>query len=100
MGQGAANIATGFIGGMAGCAITGESVINVKSGGRERLSTLVAVMIVVSIGAFNWASFRNLREHPKSSSFVMLATVARDRFWPKAAMLAHILRVADGVRRL
>lgn len=54
MGQGVADIATGFIGGMAGCAMIGESVINVKSGGTECLSTLVAVMIVVSIGAFNW----------------------------------------------
>ena len=100
MGQGVANIATGFIGGMAGCAMIGQSVINVKSGGRGRLSTLVAgvvllvlvvflgewvrqipmaalvaVMIMVSIGTFNWASIRNLREHPKSSSVVMLATV-------------------------
>jgi SulP family sulfate permease len=96
-----ANIATGFIGGMAGCAMIGQSVINVKSGGRGRLSTLVAgvvllilvvflgdwvkqipmaalvaVMIMVSIGTFNWGSFKNLREHPKSSSVVMLATVA------------------------
>lgn len=101
MGQGLANVATGFIGGMAGCAMIGQSVINVKSGGRGRLSTLiagvvllilvvflgdwvkqipmaalVAVMIMVSIGTFNWASFKNLREHPKSSSVVMLATVA------------------------
>jgi sulfate permease, SulP family len=101
MGQGAANIATGFIGGMAGCAMIGQSVINVKSGGRGRLSTLVAgvvllilvvflgdwvkqipmaalvaVMIMVSIGTFNWGSFKNLRDHPKSSSVVMLATVA------------------------
>lgn len=101
VGQGVANIATGFFGGMAGCAMIGQSVINVKSGGRGRLSTLaagvflllmvvfigdwvaripmaalVAVMIMVSIGTFNWASFRNLREHPKSSSVVMLATVA------------------------
>ncbi|MBX3610464.1 MAG: SulP family inorganic anion transporter [Hydrogenophaga sp.] len=101
VGQGVANIATGFIGGMAGCAMIGQSVINVKSGGRGRLSTLtagvvllilvvflgdwvaripmaalVAVMIMVSISTFNWASFRNLRAHPKSSSVVMLATVA------------------------
>jgi sulfate permease, SulP family len=101
VGQGAANVATGFIGGMAGCAMIGQSVINVKSGGRGRLSTLtagvvllilvvflgdwvsripmaalVAVMIMVSIGTFNWGSIRNLREHPKSSSVVMLATVA------------------------
>jgi SulP family sulfate permease len=101
VGQGVANIATGFIGGMAGCAMIGQSVINVKSGGRGRLSTLVAgvvllilvvflgdwvkqipmaalvaVMIMVSIGTFNWGSFTNLRDHPVSSSVVMLATVA------------------------
>ena len=100
VGQGVANIATGFIGGMAGCAMIGQSVINVKSGGRGRLSTLVAgvvllilvvflgewvrqipmaalvaVMIMVSIGTFNWGSIKNLREHPKSSSVVMIATV-------------------------
>ena len=99
-GQGLANIATGLLGGMAGSAMIGQSVINVKSGGRSRLSTLVAgvtlllmvvflsdwvgripmaalvaVMIMVSIGTFNWGSIRNLREHPKSSSVVMLATV-------------------------
>ena len=100
VGQGIANLATGFLGGMAGCAMIGQSVINVKSGGRGRLSTfvaglfllilivfigdwvaqipmaaLVAVMIMVSIGTFNWASIRNLREHPPSSSIVMIATV-------------------------
>ncbi len=100
VGQGVANIATGFIGGMAGCAMIGQSVINVKSGGRGRLSTLtagiallilivflgdwvaqipmaalVAVMIMVSIGTFDWQSIIKLREHPKSSSIVMLATV-------------------------
>ncbi len=100
VGQGIANIVTGCIGGMAGCAMIGQSVINVKSGGRGRLSTLaagvflllmvvyigdwvahipmavlVAVMIMVSIGTFRWASIRDLREHPKSSSVVMLATV-------------------------
>ncbi|MBS3997080.1 MAG: SulP family inorganic anion transporter [Hydrogenophaga sp.] len=100
VGQGVANIATGFMGGMAGCAMIGQSVINVKSGGRGRLSTLtagvvllilvvflgdwvkqipmaalVAVMIMVSIGTFNWGSVRNLREHPASSSVVMVATV-------------------------
>lgn len=101
VGQGVANIASGFLGGMAGCAMIGQSVINVKSGGRGRLSTLaagvflllmvvfigdwvaripmaalVAVMIMVAIGTFSWTSFRNLRAHPKSSSVVMLATVA------------------------
>jgi SulP family sulfate permease len=100
LGQGAANVATGFIGGMAGCAMIGQSVINVKSGGRGRLSTLVAglfllilvvflgdwvrqipmaalvaVMIMVSIGTFNWDSVRKLRRHPPSSSIVMVATV-------------------------
>lgn len=101
VGQGVANIASGFIGGMAGCAMIGQSVINVKSGGRGRLSTLsaglfllallmlvgdwvaqipmaalVAVMIMVSIGTFDWNSIRKLREHPPSSSIVMIATVA------------------------
>ena len=99
-GQGVANIAAGLLGGMAGCAMIGQSVINVKSGGRGRLSTLVAgvvllllvvfagpwvkqipmaalvaVMIMVSIGTFSWASVRDLKTHPKSSSVVMIATV-------------------------
>ena len=99
-GQGVANIAAGLLGGMAGCAMIGQSVINVKSGGRGRLSTLVAgvvllllvvfagpwvkqipmaalvaVMIMVSIGTFSWASVRDLRTHPRSSSVVMIATV-------------------------
>lgn len=100
-GQGIANIATGLLGGMAGCAMIGQSVINVKSGGRTRLSTflagalllimvvflsdwisiipmaaLVAVMIMVSIGTFSWASIRNLKKHPLSSNIVMLTTVS------------------------
>jgi SulP family sulfate permease len=100
VGQGVANIVTGFIGGMAGCAMIGQSVINIKSGGRGRLSTLtagiallilivflgdwvaqipmaalVAVMIMVSVGTFDWQSVIKLKEHPKSSSIVMLATV-------------------------
>jgi sulfate permease, SulP family len=100
VGQGVANIVSGFFGGMAGCAMIGQSVINVKSGGRGRLSTLfaglfllflllvlgdwvsripmaalVAVMIMVSIGTFNWSSFRNLKTHPKTSSLVMITTV-------------------------
>jgi len=100
IGQGIANTATGFIGGMAGCAMIGQSIINVKSGGRGRLSTfcagvmllffcvvlgdwvaqipmaaLVAIMIMVSIGTFSWSSIINLRSHPRSSSVVMLATV-------------------------
>jgi sulfate permease, SulP family len=100
IGQGLSNFFTGFIGGMAGCAMIGQSVINVKSGGRGRLSTfcagifllilcvvlgdqvsrvpmaaLVAIMIMVSIGTFSWTSIANLRHHPRSSSIVMLATV-------------------------
>ncbi|WP_374301098.1 SulP family inorganic anion transporter [Paracoccus sp. (in: a-proteobacteria)] len=100
IGQGLANAATGFIGGMAGCAMIGQSMINVKSGGRGRLScffagvmllvfcvflgpwvglipmpALVAIMIMVSVSTFSWASIRSLRTHPRSSSVVMLATV-------------------------
>lgn len=99
-GQGVANIASGFIGGMAGCAMIGQSVINVSSGGRGRLSTLwagafllflivvlgpyvaqipmaalVAVMIMVSLNTFQWKSIRSLVTHPRSSSLVMLGTV-------------------------
>ena len=99
-GQGIANIGSGLIGGMAGCAMIGQSIINVKSGGRTRLSTLtagvfllvmvllldnvlvqipmaalVAVMIMVSIGTFSWDSIRNLRKHPLSTNIVMLVTV-------------------------
>ena len=100
IGQGIANTATGFIGGMAGCAMIGQSMINVKSGGRGRLSAftagvvllillvflgewvaqipmpaLVAIMIMVSIGTFSWSSIKNLAVHPRSSSIVMVATV-------------------------
>ncbi|SDW80033.1 SulP family inorganic anion transporter [Marinobacter mobilis] len=99
-GQGIANIGAGLIGGMAGCAMIGQSIINVKSGGRVRLSTLtagvvllimvlvldevlvqipmaalVAVMIMVSIGTFSWESFVNLRKHPLSTNIVMIVTV-------------------------
>lgn len=99
-GQGIANFVTGFLGGMGGCAMIGQSVINVKSGGSGRLSTfvagafllflivalgpwvaripmpaLVAVMIMVSIGTFSWASLRKLGTHPWQSSAVMMATV-------------------------
>ncbi|WP_339706950.1 SulP family inorganic anion transporter [uncultured Sphingosinicella sp.] len=99
-GQGIANFITGFFGGMGGCAMIGQSVINVKSGGHTRLSTfvagvfllflivvlgpwvaqipmpaLVAVMIMVSIGTFSWTSIKTLRTHPWHSSVVMVATV-------------------------
>lgn len=99
-GQGIANICSGFMGGMAGCAMIGQSVINVKSGGRTRLSTfsagvflfillafisdwlrvipmaaLVAVMIMVSISTFDWNSVKHFKYNPKSSNIVMLATV-------------------------
>jgi SulP family sulfate permease len=99
-GQGMANIVAGFFGGMAGCAMIGQSVINVKSGGRGRLSTLVAgvflmililllnnilvqipmaalvgVMIMVSIGTFDWSSLRKLHIMPVTDSTVMIVTV-------------------------
>ncbi|MEI4262304.1 SulP family inorganic anion transporter [Roseovarius sp. D0-M9] len=101
VGQGIANTATGFIGGMAGCAMIGQSIINVKSGGRGRLSSftagvvllilvvglgdlvalipmaaLVSIMIMVSIGTFSWSSIKAMWTHPRSSTVVMLATVA------------------------
>ena len=101
IGQGIANIITGFFGGMAGCAMIGQSIINIRSGGRTRLSTLsagvflllfimvlgnwvaqipmaalVAVMMMVSISTFSWASLRNVRRVPKSETAVMLTTIA------------------------
>ncbi|ATO26750.1 sodium-independent anion transporter [Bacillus atrophaeus] len=99
-GQGIANIVTGFFGGMAGCAMIGQSVINTKAGGRGRLSAfvagaflmflivvlsdvvvkipmaaLVAVMIMVSIGTFDWSSLKGLRKSPLTDSIVMVVTV-------------------------
>ncbi|KKK36270.1 sulfate transporter [Mesobacillus campisalis] len=100
-GQGIANMVSGFFGGMAGCAMIGQSVINVKSGGRGRLSALTAgvflmvlilllnnflvqipmaalvgVMIMVSIGTFDWSYLRRLHKVPVTDTIVMLATVA------------------------
>jgi SulP family sulfate permease len=100
-GQGIANVVSGFFGGMAGCAMIGQSIINVKSGGYTRLSTLiagvflllmvvflsdwlkiipmaalVAVMIMVSVGTFNWSSFKELKTKPLQSNLVMITTVA------------------------
>lgn len=114
-GQGIANIAAGLLGGMAGCAMIGQSVINVKSGGRKRLSTLVAgvfllilvvflgkwvsmipmaalvaVMIMVSIGTFSWESITNTVKHPLSSTVVMIATVA-------GTLATHNLAIGVGV---
>jgi sulfate permease, SulP family len=114
-GQGLANIVAGLFGGMAGCAMIGQSVINVKSGGRGRLSTLtagifllilivvlapwvkqipmpalVAVMIMVSIGTFSWASFSNMKQHPRTSSIVMLATTL-------TVVFTHNLAIGVGV---
>lgn len=114
-GQGVANIATSFLGGMAGCAMIGQSIINVKSGGRGRLSTLcagslllimvvflsdwislipmaalVAVMIMVSIGTFSWSSIRDLRSHPISTNIVMIATVV-------VVVFTHNLAIGVGV---
>ncbi len=99
-GLGLANVAAGLFGGIAGCGMIGQTVGNVRYGGRGRLSTLVAglfllilmvllrpwvarvpvaalvaIMIMVSISTFSWASLRDLTRHPKVSSLVMLATV-------------------------
>jgi SulP family sulfate permease len=115
VGQGLSNTLTGFIGGMAGCAMIGQSIINIKSGGRGRLSTfmagvmllvfcvglgdwvsqipmaaLVAIMIMVSIGTFSWSSIKALRTHPTSSSIVMLATVV-------CVLFTHNLAIGVGV---
>lgn len=103
--QGIANFFSGLFGGMAGCAMIGQSVINIKSGGRTRLSTLsagvflllfmlflgtqvekipmavlVAIMIMVSIGTFNWSSIRQIRKIPRSETAVMLTTVVMTVF--------------------
>ncbi len=113
-GQGIANIGVGFFGGMASCAMIGQSIINIKSGGRGRLSTfsagiillililvlddivrqipmaaLVAVMIMVSIGTFSWSSIKNLKVHNRTSSAVMLVTVV-------ATVFSHNLAIGVG----
>ncbi|QJD87667.1 SulP family inorganic anion transporter [Cohnella herbarum] len=100
-GQGIANTVTGFFGGMAGCALIAESAINVKVGGRGRLSTLVAgivlfvlvfvlddvlnsipiaalvgVMMMVCIEIFDWSYFRDIRGKPLAHTLIMLTTVA------------------------
>ncbi|AXY61720.1 SulP family inorganic anion transporter [Acinetobacter sp. WCHAc010052] len=99
-GQGIANIISGFMGGMAGCAMIGQSMINVSSGARTRLSTLiagvfllclvvflkdwlayvpmaalVAIMIMVSFTTFQWASVRQFRQHTTSFNIVMITVV-------------------------
>ncbi len=117
-GQGGANIVTGLFGGMGGCAMIGQTMINVKvSGARTRISTflagvfllilvvgfgdvvalipmaaLVAVMIMVSVGTFDWHSVRpaTLRRMPKSETTVMLATVV-------VTVLTHNLAIGVGV---
>lgn len=115
VGQGIANTVTGFFGGMAGCAMIGQTVINVKSGGRGRLSTfaagfylivmivvlgdliamipmaaLVAVMIMVSIGTFSWRSIKDLRTHPTMSSAIMVVTVV-------AVVVTHNLAIGVAI---
>lgn len=100
-GLGLANVAAGLFGGIAGCGMIGQTVGNVRYGGRGRISTLVAgvflllvmvplrpwvaevpvaalvaIMIMVSISTFSWNSLRDLVRHPKVSGIVMLATVA------------------------
>jgi len=97
LGQGAANVVTGFFGGMGGCAMIGQSIINIRSGGRGRLSGIAAglfllafilfasslieriplaaltgVMFMVVIGTFEWSSLRILRKIPKTDAFVII----------------------------
>lgn len=99
--QGGANIVTGFFGGMGGCAMIGQSLINIKGGGRGRLSGIVAalallafilfasglieqvpiaalvgVMFMVVIGTFAWSSFRILNKIPLSDMIVLVAVSA------------------------
>jgi SulP family sulfate permease len=113
-GQGVANIASGFFGGMGGCAMIGQTMINVKSGARTRLSTflsgvfllvlvvalgdvvavipmaaLVAVMIFVAIATFDWHSLQTIHKMPKSETTVMLSTVA-------VTLLTHNLAIGVG----
>jgi SulP family sulfate permease len=114
-GQGIANIVTGLFGGMAGCAVVAQSIINVKSGGRNRLSclaagvflivmilllgdwvnqipmpALVAVMIMICIGTFSWSSFGNLKKHPLTTNIVMISTVV-------TVVWTHNLAIGVGV---
>ncbi|MGY1770026.1 SulP family inorganic anion transporter [Blastococcus sp. SYSU D00813] len=114
-GQGVANVVTGFFGGMGGCAMIGQTMINVRSGARTRLSTflagvlllvlvvalgdvvalipmaaLVAVMVFVSIATFDWHSLRTLPRMPRSETAVMLATVA-------VTLVTHNLAIGVGV---
>ena len=127
-GQGIANIVSPLLGGMAGCAMIGQSVINVTSGGRGRLSTfwaglfllililvlrdwvaqipmaaLVAVMIMVSIKTFDWGSVTNLRSTPVQSTIVMLAvtvTVLATHDLSKGVVLGVVLSVLFFARKV
>ena len=99
-GQGIANVITGFFGSMGGCAMIGQSVINVRSGATTRLSTftagvfliiliivfgdwvveipmpiLAAIMVMVSVGTFNWGSFKFIKKAPRTDALVMILTV-------------------------
>lgn len=101
MAQGAANVATGFFGGMGGCAMIGQSMINIKSGGRGRLAgisaslfllsfilfasglievipvaALIGVMFTVVIGTFEWSSFRIMNKIPKTDAFIIVLVSA------------------------
>src|SRR5690606_8159467 len=110
--QGAANLVTGFFGGMGGCAMIGQSIINVSAGGRNRLSAIVAavmllvfilfaapliekipmaalvgLMFMVAIGTFEWASLRVFRKVPATDVVVMITVSA-------VTVLFHNLAVA------
>jgi len=118
--QGAANVVTGFFGGMGGCAMIGQSIINVSSGARTRISgvvaalsllffvlfgssliekvpvaALVGVMFMVCIGTFEWTSFKILHKIPKKDSFVLLlVTIMTVVFDLAIAVLAGVIASA------
>ena len=104
--QGVANITTGFFGGMGGCAMIGQSMINIKSGGRQRLSgiaaalfllsfilfasslieqipiaALIGVMFMVVIGTFEWSSFRIMKQMPRSDSLILIVVFCGHCFY-------------------
>ena len=117
MAQGGANIVTGFFGGMGGCAMIGQSIINIKGGGRGRLSGIVAalallafilfasglieqvpiaalvgVMFMVVIGTFAWSSFRIMNKIPRTDLFVLILVSGLTVFFDLAiAVIAGVI---------
>ena len=121
MSQGLANVVTGFFGGMGGCAMIGQSMINIKSGARMRISgilaalfllifilfasslieqipiaALVGVMFVVVVGTFSWASLRIIRKVPLSDAIVMIIVLAQR--YDKAGTRLHLLNLSENCK--